>query len=183
MQAGFLREVFHPKWLANIVTVKKKKISKWRMFVGFTNLNKACPNDSFPLPIIDQLEDSTARHKLLSFMDTFSDYNQIMMDEKDQEKSTFITSQGLYCYKVMSFRLKNTGATYQRLVNLMFSHQIGKNVEVYVDDILVKSNDKADHLDNLKETFNTLRKYKMKLNLSKCVLAVSSGKFLGFMIS
>ena len=100
----------------------KKNNDKWRMCVDFTDLNKVCPKDSFPLPRIDQLVDSTTGHKLLSFMDTFSSYNQIMMDEKDQKKTSFITSQGLYCYKVMPFGLKNVGPTYQRLVNRMFSH-------------------------------------------------------------
>ena len=83
----------------------------------------------------------------------------------------------------MHFGLKNARVTYQRLVNCMFSHQIGRNVEVYVDDMLVKSNDEADHLDDLMETFDTLRKYKMKLNPTKCVFVVSSRKFLGFMVS
>ena len=105
------------------------------------------------------------------------------MDEYDQENTSFVTNQGLYCYKVMPFGLKNVGATYQRLVNCMFSHQIGRNVEVYVDDMLVKSKDKANHLDDLKETFSTLRKYNMKLNPAKCVFVVASGKFLGFIVS
>ena len=109
--------------------VKKSK-GKWRMYIDFTNLNKACPKDSFPLPRIDQLVDSTSGHKLLSFMDAFSRYNQILMDEEDQEKASFVTSQGLYCYKVMPFGLKSVGATYQRLVNRMFSQQIERNVEV-----------------------------------------------------
>ena len=104
------------------------------MCVDFTDLNKACPKGSYPLPRIDQLVDSTAGHKLLSFMDTFSRYNQIRMDETDQEKTSFVTSQGLFCYKVMPFGLKNVGATYQRLVNHMFRPQIGRNVEVYVDE-------------------------------------------------
>ena len=91
------------------------------MCVDFTDLNKACPKDNFPLPRIDQLVDSTARYKLLTFMNAFSGYNQIRMVEEDQEKTAFITSQGLYCYKVMLFELKNDGATYQRLVNKMFS--------------------------------------------------------------
>ena len=91
------------------------------MYVNFTDLNKACPKDSFPLLRIDLLVDSTAGHKLLTFMDAFSRYNQIKMVEEDQEKIVFITSQGLYCYKVMPFRLKNAGETYQRLVNKMFS--------------------------------------------------------------
>ena len=116
-------------------------------------------------------------------MDAFSGYNQIKMDEADQEKTSFITSQGLFCYKVMPFSLKNAGATYQRLVNHMFRPQIGPNVEVYVDDMLVKSIDKGSHFDDLQETFETLRRYKMKLNPSKCAFGVSSGKFLGFMVS
>ena len=105
------------------------------------------------------------------------------MDDDDQEKTSFVISQGLYCYKVMPFGLKNAGATYQRLVNRMFSHQIGRNVEVYVNDMLVKSKDEINHLDDLKETFNTLHKYNMKLNPTKCVFIVASGKFLGFMVS
>ena len=180
--AGFIREVHYPKWLANVVLVKKAN-GKWRMCVDFTDLNKACPKDSFPLPRIDQLVDSTAGHKLLTFMDAFSGYNQIRMVEEDQEKTSFIMSQGLYCYKVMTFGLKNAGATYQRLVNKMFSRQIGKNMEVYVDDMLVKSREELTHLDDLKETFATLKQYQMKLNPAKCVFGVASGKFLGFMVS
>ena len=105
------------------------------------------------------------------------------MDEADQEKTSFVTSQGLFCYKVMPFGLKNAGATYQRLVNHMFHPQIGRNVEVYVDDMLVKSQDEEIHLDDLQETFDTLRQYNMKLNPSKCAFEVSSGKFLAFMVS
>jgi hypothetical protein len=122
----------------------KKNTGKWRMCVDFTDLNKACPKDSFPLPRIDQLVDSTAGHKLLTFMDAFSGYNQIVMDENDQEKTSFITSRGLFCYKVMPFGLKNAGATYQRLMNRMFHDQIGRNVEVYVDDMLVKSKEEDE---------------------------------------
>ena len=108
------------------------------MCVDFTDLDKACPKDNYPLPRIDQLVDSTAGHRLLNFMDAFYGYNQIRMDETDQEKTSFVTSQGLFCYKVIPFGLKNAGAMYQRLVNHMFRPQIGRNVEVYVDDILVK---------------------------------------------
>ena len=105
------------------------------------------------------------------------------MAEEDQEKTAFIMSQGLYYYKVMPFELKNAGATYQRLVNKIFSQQIGKNMEVYVDDMLVKSKEELTHLDDLKETFVTLKKHQMRLNPSKCVFGVASGKFLGFMVS
>ena len=154
--------MYYPDWLADVVMVKKAN-GKWRMCVDFMDLNRACPKDSYPLPRIDNLVDSTARHKLLSFMDAFSGYNQIRMEETDQEKTSFVTSQGLFCYKVMSFRLKNTGATYQRLMNKMFAHQIGRNVQVYIDDMLVKSIREDDHLSDLQETFDTLRTYNMKL--------------------
>ena len=154
LSAGFIREVYYPDWLANVVLVKKA-YGKWRMCMDFTDLNKTCPKDSFPLPRIDQLVDSTAG--LLMFMDAFSGYNQIKMAEEDQEKTTFITSQGLYCYKVMPFGLKNAGTTYQRLVNKMFSKWIERNMEVYVDDMLVKSKEEITHLDDLKETFATFK--------------------------
>ena len=153
------------------------------MCVDFTDLNKACPKDNYPLPRVDILVDSTAQHQLLSFMDVFSDYNQIRMDEVDQEKTPFVTSQGLFCYKVMPFGLKNASATYQRLMYKMFVNQIETNVQVYVDDMLVKSCRKDNHLEDLKETFDILCSYNMKLNPSKCAFGVMVGKFLGFMVS
>jgi hypothetical protein len=182
LKAGFIREVDYPQWLANVVLVRKSS-GKWRMCVDVTDLNKACPKDSFPLPRMDVLIDSTSGYELLSFMDALSRYNQIHMSELDKEKNSFITDQGLYCYNMMSFGLKNAGATYQRLVNRMFRDQIGRNVEVYVDDMLVKSRKATNHLTDLEETFDTLRRYRMKLNPAKCAFGVSSGKFLGFMVS
>ena len=161
----------------------KKANGKWRMCVDFTDLNKACPKDSYPLPRIDTMVDSTVRHELLSFMDDFLRYNQIKMKEDDRERTSFVTSQGIFCYKVMPFELKNAGATYQRLMNKMFTHQIGRNVQVYIDDMLVKSLREKDHLNDLQETFDTLRSYNMKLNPSKCVFGVTAEKFLDFMVS
>ena len=165
------------------MVVVKKKNGKWRVCIDFTNLNKACPKDSFPLPKIDQLVDATTGYERMSFLDAYSGYNQIQMNEKDRIHTAFITERGLFCYKVMPFGLKNARATYQRLVNKMFNKQIGRNMEVYVDDMLVKSKEAKSHLDNLQEIFDTLRKYWMKLNLAKCVFGVSLGKFLGFMVS
>ena len=182
LELDFIREVYYLNWLANVVMVKKTN-GKWRICVDFTDLNKAFPENSYPLPRIDTLVDSTARHLLLSFMDTFSDYNQIKTKEANQGKTSFVTSQGLFCYKVMPFGLKNVRATYQRLINKMLVHQIGRNVQVYVDDMLVKSLCEDDHLDDLRETFNTLRSYKLKLNPNKCAFRVTAGKFLGFMVS
>ena len=155
LETDFIREVYYPDWLANVVMVKKA-IGKWRMCVNFTDLNKAYPKDSYPLPRIDTLVDLTARHQLLSFMDAFLGYNQIKMEEVDQEKTSFVTSQGLLCYKVMPFGLKNAGTTYQRLMNKMFAHQIGRNVQVYIENMLVKSLHEEDHLGDLHETFDTL---------------------------
>jgi hypothetical protein len=175
LKAGFIKEVDYLEWLANVVLVKKAN-GKWRMCVDFTDLNKACPKDCFPLPRIDQLVDLTSGHELLSFMDAFSGYNQVYMAESDQEKTSFTTDRGLYCYRMMPFGLKNAGETYQSLVNMMFRAQIGRNVEVYVDDML-------DHITDLSETFDTLRRYQMKLNPHKRVFGVASGKFLGFMVS
>ena len=182
LTAGFICEVYCPEWLVNVVLVKKAN-GKWRICIDFMNLNKACPKDSFPLPRINQLVDSTAGHKLVTFMDAFSRYNQIKMAKENQEKTAFITSQWLYCYNVMLFGLKNARATYQRLVNKMFSNQIRRNMEVYVDDMLIKRKEELTHLDDLRETFATLRQYQMKLNPSKCAFGVALGKFLGFMVS
>ena len=161
----------------------KKVNEKWKMCVDFIDLNSTCLKDSFPLPRIDQFVDSTVGHKLHTFMDAFSRYNQIQMVEEDQEKTAFITRQRLYCYKAMPLGLKNVRATYQRLVNQMFSKQIGRNVKVYVDDMHVKSKEEENHLDNLTKTFNTLKQYSMKLNPTKYAFGVSSGKLLGFMVS
>ena len=111
LACGFIKESFYPSWLANPVLVKKPN-GKWRTCVDFTNLNKACLKDSFPLPRIDQLVDATSGNQLLSFMDAYSGYNQIPMHIPNQEHTSFITDRGLYCYKVMPFGLKNAGATY-----------------------------------------------------------------------
>ena len=138
LKADFIREVYYLDWLSNMVMVKKA-IGKWRMCVDFTNLNKVCPKDSFLLPSIDRLVDASVGHHILSFMDAFSSYNQIMMDPSDQEKTAFITEEGLYYYQVMPFGLKNAGAIYHRLVNKVFANKIGRFMEVYVDDMLVKS--------------------------------------------
>ena len=118
LQANAIREVEYPEWLANVVLVKKAN-GKWRLCIDFTDINRACLKDSFPLPRIDLIVDATSSHELLSFMDAFSGYNQISMDPSDQEMTSFVTGQGTYCYRVMPFGLKNSRATYQRLVNKM----------------------------------------------------------------
>ena len=182
LQAGAIREVKYPEWLANIVLVKKPN-GKWRLCIDFIDVNRVCPKDSFPLPRIDLIVDATAGHELVTFMDAFSGYNQISMDQDDKEKTSFVTGQGTYFYRVMPFRLKNAGATYQRLVNRMFHKKIGTTMEVYIDDMLVKSIIAELHIAHMSEAFQILREYNMKLNPAKCAFGVSAGKFLGFIVN
>jgi hypothetical protein len=149
MAAGFINEVFHPEWLANPVLVKKK-CGKWRMCVDYTRLNKACPKVPYPLPRIDQIVDSTAGCETLSYLDAYSGYHQIKMKESDQLATSFITPFGMYSYTTMPFGLRNAGATYQRCMNHVFGQHIGRTVEAYVDDIVVKTRKASDHLLTLR---------------------------------
>ncbi|XP_024015916.1 uncharacterized protein LOC112089172 [Eutrema salsugineum] len=182
LKAGSITEVKYPDWLANPVVVKKKN-GKWRICVDFTDLNKACPKDSLSLPHIDRLVEATAGNELLSFMDAFFGYNQILMHPQDREKTSFITDRGIYYYKVMPFGLKNAGATYQRLVNRMFASQLGRTMEVYIDDMLVKSLVDSDHVGHLRTCFDILDQYGMKLNPTKCTFGITSGEFLGYIVT
>ena len=141
--------------------------------MNYTDLNEACPKDNFPLPRIDQIIDASARHVMLLFFDSFSDYQQIAMHSPDVEKTAFITSHEMYCYNVMPFSLTNVGATYQRLVTKIFWPLIDRTMEVYIDDMLVKSKEHPDRIKHLQETFNLLRTNSMKLNPLKCVFGVS----------
>ena len=156
LQEDVIREVEYPEWLANVVLVKKE-IDKWRLCIDFTYINRACLKDSFPLSRIDLIVDATASHELLSFMDAFSGYKQISMDPNDQEKTSFVTGQGTYYYWVMPFGLKNAGATYQRLVNKMFQKKIGAFMEVYIDDMLVKSVKAELQIAHLAKAFQVLK--------------------------
>lgn len=138
LQAGIIREVEYTTWLSNVVLVKKAN-GKWRMCVDYTNLNKACPKDPFPLPSIDALVDNSSGYEYLSLMDAYSGYNQIPMHRSDEEKTAFITDRGTYCYTMLPFGLKNVVATYQRMMTKIFGNLMGKSVEVYIDDIIVKT--------------------------------------------
>jgi ribonuclease HI len=182
MAVGFIKEVFHPEWLANPVLVKKKG-GKWRMCVDYTGLNKACPKVPYPLPRIDQIVDSTAGCKTLPFLDAYSGYHQIKMKESDQLATSFITPFGMYCYITMTFGLRNAGATYQRGMNHVFGEHIGRTIEAYVDDIVVKTRKASDLLSDLEVTFGCLRANGVKLNPEKCVFGVPRGMLLGFIVS
>ena len=161
----------------------KKKSGKWRVCVDFTDLNKVCPKDPFPLPRIDQLVDATVGHPRMSFLDAFQGYHQIPLALDDQEKTSFVTLIRNYHYKVMPFGLKNTGSTYQRMMTKMFESQMGKNIEVYIDDMMVKSKIVFKHIGDLADIFKILRGHKLRLNASKCSFGVGLGKFLGYMVT
>ena len=127
--------------------------------------------------------DATAGHPQISFLDAFQRYHQIPLALANQEKTAFVTPLGNYHYKVMPFGLKNAGSTYQRMMTRMFESQLSKNIEVYIDDMVVKSKVMAEHVGDHGSVFKVLRKHKLHLNASKCSFSVSLGKFLGYMLT
>ncbi|GJY06803.1 reverse transcriptase domain-containing protein [Tanacetum coccineum] len=182
LNAGIVRPVKYPTWISNPVLVKKADGS-WRMCIDFKNINSACPKDYYPLPEIDSKIEAVMGFPLKCFLDAYKGYHQIQMADEDEEKTAFYTDQGTYCYTKMPFGLKNAGATYQRLVDGAFRSQIGKNLEVYVDDMVVKSRTEREMLADIAETFDNLRRINMKLNPKKCSFGVTEGKFLGYMVT
>ena len=153
------------------------------MCVDFTDWNKACPKDLFPLPQIDQLVDATVGHLQMSFLDAFLGYYQIPLAPNNQENTAFVISIGNYHYKVMPFDLKNAGSTYQRMMIRMFEPQLGKSTKVYIDNMVVKSKVVSKHMGDLRHIFEILRKHKLCLNTSKCSFGIGSRKFLGYMVT
>ena len=182
LAAGFIREIYHSEWLANVIMVPKKDKSL-RMCIDFKHINRACPKDHFPLPRIDQIVDSTTGCERLSFLDAYSGYHQIRLYGPDEVKTAFITPFGCFCYITMPFGLKNAGATFMRMIQKFLLTQVSRNVEAYMDDIVVKSRKGSDLLADLAETFANLRRYDIKLNPSKCTFGVPGGKLLGFLVS
>ncbi|PKA59835.1 RNA-directed DNA polymerase like [Apostasia shenzhenica] len=161
----------------------KKANEKWRMCVDFRTLNQACPKDTYPLLHIDTMVDRTFGYEVMSFMDAFSEYHQIQMAKEDEEKTAFTIDFGTYCYNVMPFGLKNVDATYQRMIDAVFKDQRRRNLETYVDDILVKSKTLEGHLGDLRETLDTLRRFNLKLNPTKSTFGAALEKFLGYLVS
>ncbi|GJZ66729.1 reverse transcriptase domain-containing protein [Tanacetum coccineum] len=148
VEVGILHEVYYHDWLSNPVMVRKHD-GNWRMCVDFTDLNKACPQDCYPLPEIDWKIESLYGYPFKCFLDAYKGYHQIQMAEEDEEKTAFHTSRGVYCYTKMPFSLKNAGATYQRQVDKAFDKQIGRNLEIYVDDLVIKSDTETEMLRDI----------------------------------
>ena len=182
LNANFIREVRFSTWLANIIMVKRFN-NNWQMCTNYTNLNKACSKDAYPLPNIDRLVDGASGFQVLSFLDAYFGYNQIRIHPPDKDKTEFITEDANFCYRVMPFGLKNASATYQQLMDRTFKQQIGRNIEVYVDDMVIKSQSIAHHVVDLEEIFGELHKYDMRLNPEICAFKVGGGKLLDFMIT
>jgi hypothetical protein len=168
--------------LANPIIVPKAN-GKLRMCIDYTSLNKACPKDLYPLPRIDQIMDSTSGCDLLSFLDAYSGFHQIQMSREDRKHSTFVTVDGLYCYVVMPYGLKNTLPTFVRAMSKTFRDLIRDKVEVYINEIMVKTKRGSTLVEDLTLVFDKLRATRTKLNPDKCVFGVSAGKLLGFLVS
>ncbi|CAL9013695.1 unnamed protein product, partial [Prunus brigantina] len=166
LKAGFIRPAIYADWLANIVPVLKRKTGAVRICVDYRNLNEASPKDEYPMPMADMLVDGAAHNQMLSFMDGNAGYNQIMVAEEDIHKTAFI----------------NAGATYQRAMNSVFHDMIGHSLEVYIDDVVIKSPEEGNHISNLKRAFQRMRQHKLKMNPKKCVFGVQAGNFLGFLV-
>jgi hypothetical protein len=169
LEANFFEPIAYPTWLANVVMVQKKS-DKWRMCIDFTSLNKACPKDNFPLPWIDKIVDSAARCEVMSLLDCFSGYHQIYMKEEDKASTSFITPFGTYCFMLEG--LKNVGSIFSRLTKTVLESQVGHNIFTYVDDIVIASKNKEDHLADLAETFANMRDARLRLNPEKCFFGV-----------
>ncbi|GJR79066.1 reverse transcriptase domain-containing protein [Tanacetum coccineum] len=182
VDVGIMKEVHYHSWLSNPVMVKKHDGS-WRMCVDLKDLNKACPKDGYPLLEIDWKVESLCGFPFKCFLNTYKGYHQIKMAKEDEEKTAFITSQRVFCYSKMPFNLRNVGATYQRLVDKAFHKQIGRNLEVYVDDLVIKSRTEDEIIRDIEETFKTLREINIKLSPKKCTFGVEEEMFLGYKVN
>ncbi|KAL0308119.1 UNVERIFIED_CONTAM: Retrovirus-related Pol polyprotein from transposon.6 [Sesamum calycinum] len=177
LDPGVKAEIQFPEWFSNVVLVPKLG-GKWRMCIDFRNLSKACPKDFYPVPRIDQLVDFTSGCKLLSMMDALQGYHQIMLSPEDHKRVSFITSDEMFCYVAMPFGLKNAGATYQRLVDKIFQPQLGRNMEVYVDDILVKSKEATQPYGGFRSNLRDTKKIQIKTQPQKMRIRGALSRFV-----
>ena len=178
LEVKFIRSCRYAEWISNVVPVYKKN-GKLRVCIDFRDLNKATPRDGYPMPIADMLVDAVARHKVISSMDGNARYNQIFMAEEDIAKTAFRCpgAIGLFEWVVMTFGLKNAGATYQRAMNYIFYKLIDRIVEIYIDDVMVKSKGYKEHLANLWENLERTRRHSLKMNPNKCAFGVQLDNF------
>ena len=153
------------------------------MCIDFTDLNKACPKDEYPLPRIDSLVDAAAEAEMMNLLDGYSGYHQIWMKKEDEPKTSFITPCGTFCYLRMPEGLKNAGGSFSRMTEKVVRDQLGRNVLTYVDTIIVRSTKRENHVADLGETFVNFRRAGLKLNPEKSIFRIAKGKFLGCLVS
>jgi hypothetical protein len=184
LQARFIQPCRYADWVCNIVPVEKKKTGKIRICVTFRNLNRATPNDEYPMPIADLLIDSASGNKVISFLHGNTGYNQIFMAKEDVNKTVFryLGLFGLFEWVIMTFGLKNAGVTYQRAMNLIFHDLLRVLMEVYIDDVVVKSVGFKEHMADIKLSLERMKKYGVWMNPLKCAFGVTTGRFLGFIV-
>jgi hypothetical protein len=184
LQARFIQPCRYADWVSNIVPVEKKNTGKIQICMDFRNLNRATPKDEYPMPIADLLVDSASGNKVISFLDGNAGYNQIFMAKEDVSKTVLrcLGFVGLFEWVIMSFVSKNAGATYQRALNLIFHDLLGVLMEVYIDDVVVKSVGFEEHMTDLNLSLERMKKYGLQMNPLKCAFGVTSGMFLGFII-
>ncbi|CAL2255260.1 unnamed protein product [Prunus armeniaca] len=178
VKAGFIKPAIYIDWLSNVVPVLKRKTGAVRVYVDYGNLNEASPKDEYPMPMADMLVDGATHNQMLSFMDGNAGYNQIMVAEEDIHKTTFMCPGhvGAFEYVAMSFGLRNVGATYQRAMNSVFHDMIGHSLDVYIDDVVIKSLEKGNQVSNLKASFLRMRQHKLKMNPKKCGIEIDKNK-------
>jgi hypothetical protein len=181
LDARIIREVQYPVWVANVVMVPKKN-GNIRLCIDFTELNKACPKDPY-LPRIDVIIDQAAKCDMLSLLDCFSGYHQVWMRREDEAKTGFTTPFGIFCFVRMPEGLRNAGSTFNRMMKLILGSQLGRNASAYVDDIVIMSKREKDHIADLTETFDNMRRNGLKLNAEKCIFGIRKGQLLGCMVS
>ncbi|GJV30802.1 reverse transcriptase domain-containing protein [Tanacetum coccineum] len=177
-KARILQEVKYQTWVSNPMVVKKDN-GKWKLRVDFTNINKTCIREPHPLPADDQKAESLHEYRLKCFLDAYKGYHQIHIAEKDEEKTAFFTREGVFCYKRLPFGLKNARATYQRLIDKGFGHQMGRNMEVNADDMVIMSDSEEEMMADITETLERLWAINLKLNPKKCSFGVEEGVYSG----
>jgi hypothetical protein len=182
LDAKIIREVQYPIWVANVVMVPKKN-GNMRMCIDFTELNKACPKDPYPLLRIDVIIDQAAGCDMLSLLDCFSGYHQVRMRREDEGKTGFTTRFGIFCFIRVPEGLRNAGSTFNRMMKLILGNQLGRDTSAYVDDIVIMSEKDKDHIADLTETFDNMRRNDLKLNPEKCIFGIRKGQLLRCMVS
>jgi hypothetical protein len=184
LKAKFVQPCSYVEWVSNVVPLEKKNTGNIRVYIDFRNLNRATPKDEYPMPITDVLINNASGHKVMSFLDDNASYNQIFMAKEDVSKMAFRCPEFMCLFEwiVMTFGLKNAGTTYQWVMNLIFHDLLGVILEVYIDDIVVKSTGFDKHMADLRLAFERMKGYTLKMNQLKCSFGVAAGKFLGFIV-